>query len=277
MRTLAIISLLGLTVSAFACSDTDPNKDGNFHQINPGETASGSSGATSSSGGSSGTTSSSGGSSGASSGTNPQGPTFTLQSNDLNGELYDYKTATIMVVPANGFTGDVTLTLEGMGTDIIGAKLDKTTLKPNETATLTAASTKGGAVPFVVKGTSGSLIVPKTVTFNAQKVLTLRSKMGVGTAPVPGSNFMNSVAAGTVDTFTVTNSLPLTVKYINLDAAGHIFHTSGEMNFAHGNQGAPIAQNGTDPTARTIATADVRNGYIHDLAQAQTSWRIDAK
>ncbi|NOU33176.1 MAG: hypothetical protein HOO96_35200 [Polyangiaceae bacterium] len=276
MRTLAIISLLGLTVSAFACSDTDPNRDGNFNQVRVGESSS-SSGGASSSGGSSGTTSSSGGSSGASSGTNPQGPTFTLQATDLTGELYDYKTATIMVVPANGFTGDVTLTLEGMGTDIIGAKLDKTTLKPNETATLTAASTKGGAVPFVVKGTSGSIIVPRTVTFTAQKVLTLRSKMGVGTAPVPGSNFMNSVAAGTVDTFTVTNALPLTVRYINLDGAGHIFHTSDEANFAHGNRQVAIAQNGVDPTVRTIAAADIRVGYIHDLVQAQTSWRLDVK
>lgn len=273
MRTLAIISLLGLTVSAFACSDTDPNKDGNFHQINPGETASSSSGATSSSGGSSGTTSSSGGSSGASSGTNPQGPTFSIQATDMTGELYQAKTSTIMIVPANGFTGDVTLTLEGLGTDIIGAKLDKTTLKPNETATLTAESTKGGAVPFVVKGTSGSIVVPKTVTFTAQKVLTLRVKMGTGAAPVAGANF---VGAGPNDTFVVTNALPLSVKFMNLDSAGHILHTGG-TNFAHGDQANPVPQNGLDPMTRTIDAAGTRNGYIHDLAQGATSWSIDAK
>jgi hypothetical protein len=184
---------------------------------------------------------------------------------DLAGELYQDKTATIMVVPQNGFSGPVTLTLEGLGTDIVG-KLDKTTLNANEAATLTAKSTKGGAVPFVVKGTAGSVVVSKTVTFTAEKVLTLKLRMGANATPQAPDIW------GTPDgKFAVTNAVPLVVKFQNLDTVGHTMHTGG-TNFPHGSNVLPGA---FDTAQRMVAAAGTRDGYMHDKGGAH--FTLDVK
>ncbi len=258
MRLIALACLLGLTATAFACSDNaDPGRD----ELTPSGTGGEGNGNGNGNG-----NASSGGTSSGSSGNTGTAPTFTLMATDLTGELYEDKTATIMVVPQNGFTGPVTLTLEGLGTDIIG-KLDKTTLNASESTTLTAKSTKGGAVPFVVKGTAGSVVVQKTVTFTAEKVLTLRLKMGANATPAAPDIW------GPADgKFMVTNALPLTVKFQNLDSVAHTLHTGG-TNFAHGKTSVP--QNGFDAEPRMVAAAGTRDGYMHDKGGAH--FTLDVK
>jgi hypothetical protein len=170
-----------------------------------------------------------------------------------------------MVVSRNGFNGPVNLTLEGTGNDIVGT-FAKTTLNANETTMLTARSAKGGAVQFMVKGTSGTMSATRPVTFTASKILTLRLKAGADATPNAPDLW------GSADSrFTVSAAAPLEVRFLNSDTVPHIMHTGGGAAFPHGNTNVPVAANATDPAARTVNAGQTQTFYLHDKGGAGNS------
>jgi hypothetical protein len=177
---------------------------------------------------------------------------------------------------ANGFAGDIALTVEGLDANA-EAKFDKTTVKAGEKAVLRVYSKKAGSLPFTIKGTSAG--VPeqtKSIGFTVSKTLTLHMKMGAQAAQnspdVFSPGFQGLTNPNSV--FVVTGALPLVVKCINDDTTPHTVHGNGA--FAHGDTAAPLPQNGADPINRQFATAATLTGYIHENGAGSRNFSITA-
>jgi hypothetical protein len=190
--------------------------------------------------------------------TNQAAPTFELRVADLTGELYELKTAAVSIVAMNGFTGIATLSLEGL-VPALTASLDRLSVGPNESATVSVLSKRGGATKLTLKAVSGSISVSREITFTAQNLLTLRLKKGADAVPTAPDVW------GSPDSiFTVSNASPLTVKFKNLDTVGHIMHAGGLATFPHGDTNVAVAQDAFDKTARTLAAGQTQTFYLHD-------------
>ena len=183
---------------------------------------------------------------------------------DVTGDLLEEKTSVVNVAPIDGFTGAVTLSLEGAGTDVTAAFEGGPTATVNVTgasasANLKIKSSKSGASVIKVIATAGTVKVSKDLTFTATKTLTIT---------IPADAQMNRTASsfgpGT-GPITVTTGGGLNLQIKNLDSAGHIIHGGGQGGFAHGNTNSSI-QTGELDEARTISTGTF-NFYLHDLGQ----------
>jgi hypothetical protein len=279
-RTLSFTMLAGLLGLVGCASDLEGNRDENFSEVVRPDLGGGGGGTSGGGGGSSGTTSSGGGG-GMSSGGAPSGAAgfaIATSADEAQGELYDVKSFDINVTGTGGFTGAVTLAVEGTGTNV-QYKLDKTTVNPGEKATLRVFSTNGGTSNFTVKGTAaGAPEQIKALKFTASKILTMRMKNGTQAAPNGADNWSSGPAdfrTAPMSVFVVTNALPLSVKVVNDDTTGHIVHGVGA--FAHGSIPVPVPPNATDPLARTFTTAATLTGYEHILGIGTRNFSIEIK
>lgn len=280
---LGLLALAGLT--AVACGDAsnpNPSRYGNF-------SSSGSSGdegpgtSTSSSGGSSGGSTSSGSttSSTSSSGTvSTEKFSVDVAADTQTAELYESKTFSVTLSSKNGFAGDVNLTLEGAPAEA-KASLDKTTVAVTAaaggTALLTVSSRKGGANAVTIKASAiGSTVASKVVTLNTDKVLTIRLRNGMGADLNNPGNWQSLDGSVTNSQFIVTNSLPLTVKFVNQDTVGHIVHRNDQGGFTHGDQANPLAPNATE-APRTLNAAYTGSFYEHTAGAGTANGMLNAK
>ena len=177
------------------------------------------------------------------------------------------------MAPTDGFTGPVTLSLQGAGPEIAAtfdggaATAQVNVAGASASATLKIKSSKAGASAFKVVAVSGDKTVSKDVTFTASKILTISipadAEMNKGTAGNPRTDAFGP-AAGIV----VTTGAGLTLNIKNLDATGHIIHGGGQGGFNHGNTNAPIQQGDSD-NPRTLSTGTF-NFYLHDQGQVTT-------
>jgi hypothetical protein len=276
MSRIAFAGSLLLALSAVACaSEVDGNRDQNFSEVGRADLGTGGGSTTGTGtpgGGGGGGTTGTPGTPGGGTGTTTAGFTISTTTSALTADLYDAKTVEVTVNGTGGFSGDVTLALEGIGAEV-DAKLDKTKLKAGEKAKLTIYSKQAGANPFTIKATSGTLAAQsQAMTFAVAKTLTMHLKMGTQMAPKspdvwsPGMDNVNSQ-------FRVVNASPLVVKVINDDTTPHIVHGNGA--FAHGSTAVALPKDGSDPTARTLTGAQTATGYVHEIgAGASTNFSI---
>lgn len=241
-----------------------------------GSTSGGGSSSGGASGGASGSTSSSG-SSGASGGSSgAAAPSFTVQlgSAALKGDLMTDQTTVVTVIPANGFTGTVTL---AVGTAPgLAAKLDKTTVtitgSAAASANLTLNSTTIGDTPVHITATSGAIATTSNVTLSAANHLTLYipadAETNKGTSAAP-----YNTAFGPASGVVVHGAAPLKLTIVNKDSTGHIIHADGKNGFAHGDTNNALGQGASDQV-RTLTAQTTYNWYLHDQQGALVTGKL---
>jgi subtilase family serine protease len=136
--------------------------------------------------------------------------------------------ATLMVVPYNGFTGDVSFSASGLPAGVTAAFSPNPTTGSSSMTFAADSSAASGTVPVVVTGTSGSITATSSLILevDATAPATTATTLKVSAA----GSAANSVVAGTVVTLTAS------VK------AGSTTVKSGQINFCN------AVTNGCDAT-----------------------------
>jgi hypothetical protein len=204
-----------------------------------------------------------------------QGFAIDVDNNTPTIDLAAESTINVTVTPKNGFTGTVTITVDGLPTGVTAAPASGTStiaLKLTSSAT-TPVTPKDGAVPLTIKGTSGDQtatapanfkVLPKIVMTVPTNSDALIKAGGQGfTAGWGGDAFAN----GTPLLTQADNPIVVTVR--NDDSTPRTVHGPGGTNgFAHGagpiDPGAFELQNG-QPRQRSFKPGAKTSGYLHGL------------
>jgi nucleoside-specific outer membrane channel protein Tsx len=144
----------------------------------------------------------------------PPGPNYTLSAspNALNLAQGNQGTSTIMITPANGFTGSVSLSASGLPSGVT-ATFNPNPATGNSTLTLTASAT---APPYAgtvtVTGISGGLTQATSVTLTVAQAFTL----GTGSGPIsqtisPGQTASFALTLASSNLFSGTINLSCTI------------------------------------------------------------------
>lgn len=206
----------------------------------------------------------------------------TVDKSTIASELLAQSTLNVTVAP-NGFSGAVTLSAEGLPSDVDVAfaspslMLDGTTSVTTKVTLSTHSSTAPGAIPFSIVATSGTakMGAPSTLTVNS--ALTINIPSGVnnlgGTQGNPYRTAFGTYPITIKAPQGISAASPVTVRFYNADSVSHEIHASAPgAGFPH--DPGSIAPQSMDRLVRKVTATGTYDFYLHDQNGPSTIGRI---
>jgi plastocyanin len=180
---------------------------------------------------------------------------------------------TATITPSNGFSGSVTLSLEGAPAGVT-ATFDPAAVMVS-TAPVTVAVTvavasdmavPASSVPLSIKGTSGAITSAAAlgVMIPAELFVQIPKGVNIGTAAAP-----NKTAFGTFGMPVIEVAAGTKVTWVNNDIIDHEVHSDGTLGIAH--ESGPLKANGANTYTQTFSKAGTFSYrcHIHPNMMAQ--------
>lgn len=216
-------------------------------------------------------------------GTAAQGFALDVDNKTPTIDLASSSTLNVTVTPKNGFTGTVTITVEGLPQGVTAAPASGAPGSPIAvkltSSTSTPVTPKDGAVALTIKGTAGTQTATAPANFKVlpKITMTIPTNSAALLAAGGGTKFTDewggeSFGPSATPLLTQSNN-PIVVLVKNEDSTPRTIHGPGGTNgFAHGAgnvaPGEFEMQNGA-PRQRTFTPGANTSGYLHGPANGQ--------
>jgi hypothetical protein len=225
-----------------------------------------------------------GGGGGMDSGTPVQTASYavSVDKSSITSELLAHAQLSVSIAP-NGFRGTVTLSAEGLPSDVSASfgsatlTLDGATTETTTATLSTKSSTKPGDAPFAIVATSsaGQASAPSSLT--VKSAITIDIPQGAdqlgGTTNNPYRTAFGTYPIVITAPQGISGSNPVTVRFYNADNVSHEIHASSPgAGFAH--DPGSIAPQSMDRLVRQVKTTGTYEFYLHDQNAAITVGRI---